>query len=193
MYIVNILQIAIVLSYAVLHERMAIMSLGFFKGDFIVYGKNGICFIDDVRIMDFAGEKGEYYVLKPKANSSSTLYVPLNNEKLTSRMRPIITKDKIDLILENSKIESTEWIDSKNERLEYFNSVVAKADTAELLLLVCSIYIKKKEKLADGKHLSTTDETILKTAERLIEEEFAFALECSNDRAVKYIKDKLGV
>lgn len=165
----------------------------FSKDDFVVYGKNGVCFIEDIKTMDFAGEKGEYYVLRPKSNGTSTVYVPLAKEELVAKMRPIMTKDEIDSLLESTRGKEIEWIDAKNLRYESFNSILSGGNSRDLLLLVSCIYLKKKEKIAAGKQLSSTDENILKAAERLVEEEFAFALRCSVDRVVKYIKDKLEI
>ncbi|MBO5007572.1 MAG: hypothetical protein J6D26_01895 [Clostridia bacterium] len=165
----------------------------FCKDDFVVYGKNGVCFIEDIRTMDFAGEKGEYYVLRPKSNGNSTVYVPLAKEELVSKMRPVMTKDEIDSLLESAMGKEIEWIDAKNLRLETFNGILSGGNSRDLLLLVGCIYMKKQEKLAAGKRLSSTDENILKSAERLVEEEFSFALRCSADRVVSYIKNKLKI
>jgi len=167
------------------------MNLRFEKGEFVVYGKNGVCFIDDIRSMDFGSEKENYYVLKPKASNMSTLYVPVKNESLVSRMRPVITKEDIDALLEHARNNQIEWIEDKLKRQLYFNEISDEGNSKELLLFVCSMYMKKMEKLSAKKNFSSSDETMLKTAERLIEDEFAFSLMCSKERVVKYIKEKL--
>ena len=163
----------------------------FKKADFVVYGKNGVCEIEDVKTMDFAGEKGEYYILKPQSSQSSTVYVPLNKETLVSKMRPVMTKKQIDDLLASAHEDSMEWIEVKNERLEKFNSIVSSGDSKAILTLIMCIYLKKQEREALGKHLSSTDDNILRVAMELIEEEISFALGCSLDKVTEYIKKKI--
>ena len=168
------------------------MDTRFKKDDFVVYGKNGICLIEDIRSLNFLGEAGEYYVLKPKYNKTSTLYVPLAKDELVSKMRCVISKEEIDNMLSCAHEQKMDWIENKGERTEMFNSVISGGDSQKLFKLVMCIYLKKQEKGKEGKKLSTMDDSILKTAERLIEEEFAFALKCSADKAIDYIKKKIG-
>lgn len=167
------------------------MDIMFKKGDVVVYGKNGICSVDDVKEMDFAGEKGMYYVLKPKSSHGSTVYVPLSKENLVSKLRSVMTKNEIDMLIESTRNDEIKWSDSKNERHEKFNEIVLGGNSRELLLLVSCLYLKKQERESMGKHLSSTDEGILKVAERLIEEEFSMALECTPGEVSQYISNKL--
>ena len=111
------------------------------KGQYVVYGTNGICLVEDVRMMKFAldTEKNPYCILKPASSDSSTIYVPLNNEKLMGKLRPVMTKKEI------------------------------------------------------GKALSATDENTLKSAEKLVEEEFSYALHIPREEVTGYIRSLLGV
>lgn len=167
------------------------MKKEFKKGEFVVYTKNGVCLIDDVKLMDFAGEKSLYYILKPLSSSGSTLYVPVENEKLVSKLRPVMSKAQIDALLTDAKNYKAEWNDAKSERVELFNSVLASGDSGKLLHLIMCIYLKKQEKESIGKHLCSTDESILRTAEELIQEEFAFSLNCSHDEVNSYIQKRI--
>jgi len=168
------------------------MEKRFNKGDYVVYGKNGVCLVEDIKSMLFGGENGTYYILKPTSSSFSTVYVPVDKEILVDRMRPVLNKKQIDEILSSSKDCTVEWIESKNERHEYFNSVVSSGDLKKLIAVVMTLYAKKSEKEAVGKHISSTDENILKSAEYLIEEEFSFGLGCSAGKVGEYIRKKLG-
>ncbi len=167
------------------------MNIEFKKDDFVVYGKNGVCLVEDIKTMNFAGENGSYYILKPKSSGSSTVYVPVSNEKLVSKMRSVMTKKQIDTMLRSANEDEIIWNDIKTERLEEFNEIITSGNSRRLLLLVMCIYKKKQEKEAENKHISSTDESIMRTAEELIEEEFAFALKCSGDKVVDYIRKKL--
>ena len=75
------------------------MDSKFSKNDMVVYGNNGICTVEDIRIMKFGKDEAVYYVLKPKASSAATLYVPQDKESLVSKMRKLLTREEIDNIL----------------------------------------------------------------------------------------------
>ncbi len=164
------------------------MNIG--KDDLVVYGKNGICLVEDIKDMQFGGDKGTYYVLRPKLSPSSTVYVPLSKPNLVSKMRSVMTVKELDGIIELAKNNQLEWIEDKAERQSKFNSIILNGNSAELLLLAQAIHIKKAEKEAQGRQLSSSDEGILKTALRLIEEEFSFSLKCGADEVREYIDKK---
>lgn len=169
---------------------MRLMEAKFAKGSTVVYGSNGICIVDDIKAMSFGGETEMYYVLKPVSKRGATLYVPFSKEKLVNKMRQVLDKEEIDHILEGEDRYEIPWPDIRNERNELFASVITDADTRKLLALIRCIYQRKQQRLDAGKALSSGDEIALKTAEKLIEEEFAFALGCKPSEVRKYIKSK---
>ena len=64
--------------------------------DMVLYGTNGVCKVVDIDERDCGGRMVEYYILKPIYAANSTIFVPVNNEKLTSKMRYVLTKEEID-------------------------------------------------------------------------------------------------
>lgn len=166
------------------------MDIKFNKNDTVVYGNNGICTIEDIRIMRFGKDDALYYVLKPKSNKGSTLYVPLDKESLVSKMRKVLTREEIDNILQNNAKEII-WPENRLERSTLFGGIVSRCDTGELLMMIKCIYLKRDEKLSQGKSLSASDENFLRTAEKLIGEEFSFSLGCSHEEVKQYIMSKI--
>lgn len=53
--------------------------------------------------------------------------------------------------------------------------------------------MKKRELVLVGKALSATDENTLKSAEKLVEEEFSYALHIPREEVTGYIRSLLGV
>lgn len=172
-------------------EGVFAMDKRFKKNEFVVYGKNGVCEIEDIRIMNFAGQREEYYILRPKSSRASTVYVPVNKDELVARMRFIITSKQANEILTSVSGEMVEWIDDKGLRLEQFNSIVSSGDIREIILLIICMRKKRAEKESQNKHLSSTDENILRLAEELVEEELSLALDCSAESALEYLNNKI--
>ena len=168
------------------------LTMKFEKGEHVLYAKTGVCLIEDIKTCEFLNKDQLYYILKPVANKGSTVYVPFDSN-LTQDMHPLVTASEVDEILNDIKGKQIEWIEAKNERTEYFNSIISEGDRQKLVLLIHCIYSKKLEKLDEKKHLSAADEAILKTAEKLIDEEFSFAIGCSENKVGEYIRLKLGI
>ena len=163
------------------------------KGDFVAYGTNGICKIDDVQKMTFPMETTEhtYYVLKPIGNKTSTLFVPDNREELVSKMRYILSREEIDEILCDPKGKEIKWIDDKNERASRFKRILQDGNPEELLYLIRCIYERKRQLTEKGKKLTSADDNVLASAEKLVREEFAFTLGITEGEVAEYIREKI--
>jgi len=166
---------------------------GFEKGQFVVYGTNGICMIEDMTEMSFVtGEpKAPYYMLKPETANASTVFVPVNNEILVSKMRPLMTKEEIDSLLLGMKDKELAWENDRRVRNDSFHDILVKGVTQELLLMIRCIYVKKNELEENNKKLSSADMNALKSAEKLVEEEFAHVLQIKRNEVGKYIRELL--
>ncbi len=74
------------------------------KGDYISYGGHGVCQIADVRSMDFGSGEQEYLVIEPIASGGATIYLPSSNQTVQTRMRPVLTREEIDVIISSVKL-----------------------------------------------------------------------------------------
>ena len=68
-------------------------------GDKVCYGTEGVCSIVRIQEMKVGGAKGKYYVLRPIYRESATVYVPLDNERLIARMRPVLSQQELEALL----------------------------------------------------------------------------------------------
>lgn len=167
----------------------------FSKGEYINYATSGVCLIEDITKLDYLHNNNlqEFYVLKPLRNKTSTVYVPIENEKLISKMRKLLSKEEIDSLIDSSKSDAIEWINDRKVRSEKFKSIISKAEPCKLLQLVSCIYMKKLELKNVGKKLSSTDDSFLGIAEGLIENEFSFVMNLSGPQLSAYIRERLGI
>lgn len=164
-------------------------------GQFVVYGTNGICSIEDITEMSFTRgmEKALYYILKPEAANASTIFVPANNEKLMSKMRVLMSKEDIDELILGTRGKSIKWDSDRRYRTENFHDILAGGVTEDLILMISCIYMRKRELIAQNKKLPSTDSNMLKTAEKLVEEEFSCVLGISPEEVSGYIRKLLDV
>ena len=144
--------------------------------DYVNYGMQGICKIEDFRPMKFRFDccKQDYYILKPVHQETARIFVPARNQELVKKMRPILSSEAIDEIILSVKKHNLPWID----------------DERELLQLASCLYLKSKD---STKGLCSSDAQILKKAEAIISQEFSFSLNISAQKVGIYIREKLGI
>lgn len=134
---------------------------------------------------------GQYYVLSPISDRHSSVYVPCANEELVGRMRPLLSREEIDLLLSNADEVRLEWLEDRNERATFCRSVLCGGDRKELVRLLCCLMRRKIERMEMGKRLSAMDETFLQECVRLVQEEFSMVLGISTREVGPYIQERL--
>ena len=159
--------------------------------DMVLYGTNGVCKLVDIDVRDCGGRMVEYYILKPIYASNSTVFVPVNNEKLTSKMRYVLTKEEIDEKIRLIPESSPGWIDDERTRKERFKDIVSRADTFELIQLIKTLLEHQEAVMARGKKLHVADERMLQEAEKMICDEFSYVLGISKEEVPCYITDSM--
>lgn len=159
-------------------------------GTFLVYDTYGICKIREVKKMTFskALPMQTYYVLSPLNSPASTFYVPADNEALCQKLREPMSEREIKRLLGESEKISLDWIDNRQNRNENFHRILDSGITPELIALIRCLYSRKLSLSENGKKLSSTDEGIFTSAEKLVKEEFAFSLNIEPEKVAEYIQ-----
>ena len=157
-------------------------------GQTVVYGTQGVCTVKEISMLKLGKTKGEYYALSPIDDPGSTVYVPTANEKLMSKLRPVLTGEEADALITEAVREPLEWIESDAERKSACDDIVKNGDRKQLMRLVGMLY-RRRELLKDQKkHFHTVDAQYLKTAERMLHGELAYALGIAVDDVADYIR-----
>lgn len=147
-------------------------------GDRIVYGSSGIMEIVDIREERIGDVIRTYYVLRDvRANVSSQTYVPTDNKKLVSTMRPLLTRDEImDIISRIKTIPEALWQDDNRIRAEVFREVIESADTEGMIAIIKAINANGIKRHEEGKKNFLADESLMRKAEKMIYAEFSDVL-----------------
>lgn len=159
----------------------------------VVYGNSGVCIISAVTSRVFKGKSVEYYVLKPIENMSSTVYVPLHNQSLVSKMKRIMTRDEVDQMIMELTENSIEWIAQDNVRRDRFRSIVKSGERKNIMSLIRTLYIKQSELKELGKKMHVADLDILKEAQKVLHDEMAYVLDIETTDVADYILAKMNV
>lgn len=169
------------------------MNKQFIKNAYVRYSSSGICLIEDIIVKDFFGthEAKKYFVLRPLSDKASTIYVPSDNENLMSKMSRVLTKDEVDSLIAESAKVGVEWVNDRKARRDYFDAILSRCEQTEYLRLISCLYLKRRELAEEGKKLTSSDEAVLKQAEKSIVNEFSFVLGIRTTQVSEYIRNKL--
>ncbi len=154
--------------------------------DPVVYGSTGVCRIVDIRREKFGSRTDrEYYVLQPVYGQGSTLYVPTDSPN--ARMRNILTEAEVHELIEAMPDITNEWIGDDQVRKALFQEILQTCDQRGLIRLIRTVHRRRSELTEKGKGISSGDAESMKAAERLLQNEFALALDIAPDQVVPYI------
>lgn len=159
----------------------------------IHYGGSGVCVIQEIATMRFGRTRERYYVLKPVYQNASVIYVPVDNEQLVAKMRPVLSREEVDRLIEDMDEIPTAWEEDPQARKARFDALLRSNDCRSLIVIIKTLNAHRERRQADGKTLHVADESYLREAQRLLYDEFAGALEIQPSQVRDYIQSKLGV
>lgn len=159
--------------------------------DTILYGAQGVFVISGIVEKDFGAGKAKYYALSSVFQSNSNVFVPVNNEKLTSRMRRVMSPQEITELIHAIPDEETVWIADDTERKLKYNEMIASGERKKLVQLIKTLYKEQEQRKAEGKKLHLADELVFKKAENLLYNELALVLKIKPDQVVPFINEQI--
>ena len=159
--------------------------------DYVVYKTNGVCQITGIKTETFGNETKDYYILTTVYGNPSNVYVPVDNEALVSKMKRIISVEKIHDIIDKSADKNVDWIDNDRDRNEAYTAMVAEGEPSLLFSLVKTLYNHKKEVEDAGRKFRANDKRIMDSAEKILHQEFAMALDIDPEEVVPFIESEL--
>lgn len=160
-------------------------------GDVFVYGSNGACQITDIKEEKFARDTKVYYILSPFFDSRETIFVPVDNESLTGKMKEVLSRDEIMEMIKSIPDCENIWDDNANTRREEYKKIINSADRKELLKLIKTLHEKKTTLEGTGKNLSVSDEKYYRKAQSIIHSEIAMVLQLEMKEVEHFIETVL--
>ena len=162
--------------------------------DMVMYGTAGVCRITEISEQSFCGRGGRYYILQPVYDNRSTVFVPVDNEALTTKMHRILSAEEIYDLIRDMPDTDTIWTDNEEVRREKYKEILKGGNRRDLIRMIKTLYTRQQALLQNGKKkLRATDERFLKEAERVLHEEFAHVLNIQRDQVLPFILEQISV
>ena len=130
----------------------------FHSGDYVVYGIYSVCSITGTTEKEIGGNRLRYYVLKPVFQQNSTVFIPVENRKLTARLHRVLTRPELERLVDSMADQQPIWAENENERRALFQKILSEGDRIGMMRLAKTLYDRQQERLARGKRLHQSDE-----------------------------------
>ena len=158
-------------------------------GDHVVSTANGICEIKDVVEMEMSGSRKEYFLLIPESEANSKVYVPVDSAE--KRIRKAMDKKSALSVIEQISDMEELIITNEKERETRYKEAVRSCDPKLLVGIIKNMYIRKQQRLAEGKKCTAMDEKYFKLAVHNLHAELAFALDCEESEVEALIRRRM--
>lgn len=163
----------------------------FEKSELIMYGNTGVCEVVNITTPDIKGiTKGKlYYELQPYYRKDGKIFTPIDNEKVL--MRRIITKKEAEQLIHDIPDIEALYVENDKMREMQYKECVRSGECRKLIKMIKTLYLRKMKRLAQGKHITATDERYLKQAEETLYSELSISLGIPKDHMEAYITEQI--
>jgi len=160
-------------------------------GDRIIYGSNGVCVIEEIKMIEVprTDEEKAYYIIKP-IYQDCRISVPVDTKMF---MRPIISGEEAHRLIDSiPQVDAQPYFNTALRQLqEYYEKKLSTHDCADLIELTISLYRKKQQVLEQKRKFGAIDERYMKRAEDLLFGELSVALDIPKGEMKQYIASRL--
>ena len=163
----------------------------FQPGEYVIYGCKGVHRIMGrvMLAMDSTASEKEYYVMQPCGKTDGSVYAPVNAEK--TNMRRIMTREEAEQLLRTAS--TIQLLDFHNRKLleEACKECIRSCDPEELMRVIRTLYIRKQERLRQGKKMTLTDIHYMEQAENILYMELSIIFDRPKDEIPAFIQETI--
>ena len=102
-------------------------------------------------------------------------------------MRAVLTKEEADVLIENIPVIEELWVGNDKLREEKYKETMRSCDCRDWIKIIKTLYMRKKERIAQGKKTTAMDEKYLRMAEENLYSELSFVLGIPKEQMEGYI------
>nr|WP_302597923.1 CarD family transcriptional regulator [uncultured Cellulosilyticum sp.] len=160
-------------------------------GDYMICGANGVCKVEEVGPLEVSGIEKEtmYYTLRPVYASESTVFTPVDNEKII--MRPILTKEEARALVDEIPDIEIFVVDDDKKKEILYKEALRSCDCKQLVRIIKTTYLNQKARLAAGKKAIMGDKKYFQMAEEHLYNELAIALGMDKSEVKAFIVNRV--
>ncbi len=160
-------------------------------GEYVVYGNNGVCKVEDITRMGMSGVKSDrmYYKLIPSAKNARIIFTPVDNDKVV--MRKVMSREEAQSLIEAiPDIEPLEVKDDR-QREETYKKAFISCDPRQWCGIIRTLDLRKRERAKLGRKITSMDERYYRQVEEELLSELSIVLEMDREKVSECIQKRL--
>lgn len=106
-------------------------------------------------------------------------------------IRPIMTKQESDALIDEMESIDTLRIGDEKNREEIYKETMKSCDCKAWVQMIKTLYLRKMDRLAKGKKVTSSDERYLSMAQDNLFGELAFTLQMPKEKVGEFIVEKI--
>ena len=163
----------------------------FSVGDYMVYGINGVCLVEDICASPFdKKDTRTFYMLKPLgASAGSVIYTPTDNVQVP--MRPLMSRGEAEALIVQMPVIAPLEIPMEKMRRDIYRQTMQSCNPVEYVRLIKTVHKRRAEMLEQHKRLSETDSDFERNAKLSLYHELAVVLDVQFAEVEPYLISKL--
>lgn len=160
-------------------------------GDYMVYGINGVCRVQDICASPFdKKDTRTFYLLKPLGTGEgSVIYTPVDNVQVL--MRPLMTKEQAAALIERMPGLEPLEVPMEKMRRDLYRQAMQSCDPEQYVRLIKTVYRRRMDMMQQHKRLSETDSDFERNAKLSLYHELSVVLEVKFAEVEQYLIDRL--
>lgn len=159
-------------------------------GEFVIYENRGICKVENITELSLPGAtRGQkYYELKPVYDESGKIYSAVDNDKVI--MRQMLTKEQAKELIDDIPNIPEMWIGDEKQRELKYREAMHSCDCRQWVSIIKTLYLRRQNRLEQGKKTTNTDDRYFKKAEDNLHGELAMALGMEKGEMEEFIASR---
>ncbi len=160
-------------------------------GDYMVYGINGVCRVQDICASPFdKKDTRTFYLLKPLGTGEgSVIYTPVDNVQVL--MRPLMTKEQAAELIERMPGLEPLEVPMEKMRRDLYRQAMQSCDPEQYVRLIKTVYRRRMDMMQQHKRLSETDSDFERNAKLSLYHELSVVLDVKFAEVEQYLIDRL--
>lgn len=160
-------------------------------GEYVVCGSKGVCVVENITTLDISGvdKRRIYYILKPKYQAGSTVYVPVDSS--SESMRRVLSREEAQQLID--AIPKLPLIDIANDKPseQTYKECMRTNSCEEWVRIIKTIYLRKQKRIQAGRKVTAVDAKYFHLAEESLYGELAIALGLNREDVEAYITGEI--
>ena len=160
-------------------------------GDYMIYGVNGVCLIEDICASPFdKKDTRTFYMLRPLgATAGSVIYTPTDNAQVP--MRPLMSREDAEQLIDQIPLVPLLEVPVEKLRREVYRQAMQSCNPVEYVRLIKTVHVRRAEMIRQHKRLSETDSDFERNAKLSLYHELAVVLDIRYTEVEPYLASRV--